>query len=158
MSGSSSGAVVLKLLSVTAALILGILAYLFLMQSRSVLYRYFEVGNPIKEPAFAIFNPFRDHQPERSAEHFLKRLKDGDCQSAMSGLADGLQYQQDTCEHEKTNTLTSWRLRNRTDEPQSVRMYYQVGRQKYLGLKGQVWVTVEKRGDRCQVTRYDRWY
>ena len=155
---SSSGTVVLKLLIVAATLMLGIAAYLFVMQSRSVLYRYFEAGNPTKEPAFAIFNPFRDRQPERSAEGFLQRLNVGDCESAMSGLAQELQYQKDTCEHEKTNPLTSWRIRNRTDEPQSVRMYYQVGRQKYPDLKGQVWITVEKRGDQWQVTRYDRSY
>ena len=158
MRSSSSGVVVIRLLIVAATLMLGMVAYLFVMQSRSVLYRYFEAGNPTKEPAFTIFNPFRDRHPEKSAENFLQRLKEGDCQSAMSGLAYELQYQQDTCEHEKTNALTSWRLRNRTDESESVRIFYQVGRQKYFGLEGQVWMTVEKRGDQWQVTRYDRSY
>ena len=157
MSSSTLGAVGHKLLIVAAMLMLGIVA-LFVMQSRSVLYRYFEAGSSTKEPVFAIFNPFRDRQPERSAEGFLRRLKEGDCQSAMSELVHELQYQQDTCEHERTNTLTSWRLRNRTDEPQSVRLYYEVGRQKYPDLKGQVWVTVEKRGDQWLVIRYDRSY
>jgi len=158
MSSPSSGAVVIKLVILAATLMLGIVAYLFVMQSGPVLYRYFEAGSPTREPAFTIFNPFRDRHPERSAEDFLQRLKDGDCQSPMAGLAHGLQYQQDTCEHEKTNALTSWQLRNRTDEPERVRMYYQVGRQKHPDLKGQVWVTVEKRGDQWQVTRYDRSY
>ena len=158
MSSSSYGAVVLKLLILAATLMLGIVAYLFVMQSRSVLYRYFETGSPTKEPVFAIFNPFRDRLPERSTENFLQRLKDGACQSAMSGLAYELQYQQETCEHEMTNALTTWRLTNRTDEPQSVRLYYQVGRKKYPDLKGQVWLTVEKRGNHWEVTRYDRSY
>lgn len=157
MSSSTSGAVGLKLLSGAAVLILSIVI-LFIMQSDSVLYRYVEVGDPTKEPAFAIFNPFRDRQPEKSAEDFLLRLKHGDCQSAMSELVHRLQYQQDTCEHEKSKTLTTWRLRNRTDEHQSVRMYYLVGRQTYRDLRGQVWVTVEKRGNRWHVIRYDRSY
>jgi hypothetical protein len=154
MSSSSSGAVVLKLLIVTATLILGIVAYLFLMQTRSVLYRYFEAGSATKEPAFVIFNPFRDRHPERVAEVFLGRMKEGECKSLMAGFKNEPQYLQDICERENTNRLTSWRLRNRTDEAQSVKMYYQVDGQNYSD--GQLWLTVEKRGDQWQVTRYDR--
>jgi hypothetical protein len=158
MSRYNQGGIALKLLMFVATLMLGIVVYLFVMHSHSVLYRYFEAGNPTKEPAFVIFNPFRGRQPERSAESFLRRLKDGDCQRAMSELSHQLQYQQETCEHEKTNPLTSWRLRNRTDEPQSVRMYYLVERKNYNGLEGQIWITVEKHGEQWQVTRYDRSY
>src|ERR1044072_3020850 len=158
MSRYNQGGIALKLLMFVATLMLGIVVYLFVMHSHSVLYRYFEAGNPTKEPAFVIFNPFRGRQPERSAESFLRRLKDGDCQRAMSELSHQLQYQQETCEHEKTNPLTSWRLRNRTDEPQSVRMYYLVESKNYNGLEGQIWITVEKHGEQWQVTRYDRSY
>ena len=154
MSSSSSGAVVLKLLVVAATLMLGIVGYLFLMQSRSVLYRYFETGNPTKEPAFVIFNPFRDRQPERVAEFFLGRMKDGECKSLMSGFENEPQYLQDICERENTNSLRSWSLRNRTDEAQSVKMFYQVDGQNHSD--GQLWLTVEKRGDQWLVTRYDR--
>lgn len=157
MPSPSPGAVP-KLLIVATTLVLVVAAYLFVMQSRSVLYRYFEAGSPTREPAFAIFNPFRDRQPEKSAGEFLQQLKEGNCQRAMSGLAHEIQYQEDTCDHEKTNTLTSWRLRNRTDEPQSARLYYLVGRKSYKGLEGQVWVTVQKRGNEWKVTRYDRSY
>ena len=132
----------------------GLAAYLLIMQSRSVLYRYFEAGSPTKEPAFVIFNPFRDRHPERVAEVFLERMKDGECNSLMSGFKNDPQYLQDTCERENTNRLTSWRIRNRTDEAQSVKMYYQVDGHNYSD--GQLWMTVEKRGDQWQVTRYDR--
>lgn len=158
MSSSTLGAVVLKLLVVAGTIMVGLGTYLLVMQSRSVLYRYFEAGSPTKEPAFVIFNPFRDRHPENVAEIFLQRMKEGKCQDVMSELIHDIQYQQDTCEHERTNSLTSWQLRNRADEPQSVRLYYQVGREKFPDLKGQVWVTVEKRGDQWQVTRYDRSY
>lgn len=76
----------------------------------------------------------------------------------ISELNDHVEHQRETCEHERTNGLTSWQLRNRTDESQSVRMYYEVRRQEYADLKGPVWITVVKRGERWQVTRYDRYY
>ena len=63
----------------------------------------------------------------------------------MSALVHELQYQQGTCEHENTNTLTSRRLRNQTDESGLITGS---GAKKYNGLGGQVWITVERRGDK----------
>lgn len=67
----------IKLLVLASLVTLSALASLFVLQSRPVVYRYYEAGNPIKEPAFVIFNPFRDRRPEKSAAEFLQRLKWG---------------------------------------------------------------------------------
>ena len=150
--------VVLKVLVVAVVLVLGLVAYLFYQRSRSVLYRYVEAGNPVQEPAFAIFNPFRDRSPEHSAEAFLEVIKAGQCERAMSALPDMPEYRQDICEREKGSPLMSWRLKNRTDEPQKVRMYYRVNRKTYDGYQGQVWVTLEKHGEDWLIKHYECFY
>lgn len=148
----------LKVLVFAVVLLLGLAAYLYYQRSRSVLYRYVEAGNPVKEPAFAIFNPFRDHSPEHGAEAFLEVIKAGQCERAMSVLPDKPEYRHEVCEREKGSPLMSWRLKNRTDEPQKVRMYYRVKRKTYDGYQGQLWVTLEKQGEEWQVKQYEGFY
>jgi hypothetical protein len=150
--------VALKGLVFVVVLLLALVAYLYYQSSRSVLYRYVETGNPVKEPAFAIFNPFRDHSPERSAETFLGIIKDGQCEQAMSAVPGTLEHRQETCEHEKESPLMAWRLANRTDQPERVRMYYRVNRKTYDGYQGQLWVTLEKHGENWQVMQYECFY
>ncbi len=150
--------VVLKVLVFAVVLVLGLTAYLYYQRSRSVLYRYVEAGNPVQEPAFAIFNPFRDRSPEHSAEAFLEVIKAGQCERAMSALPNMPEYRQDICEREKGSPLMSWRLKNRTDEPQKVRMYYRVNRKTDDGYQGQLWVTLEKQSEEWQVKQYECFY
>jgi hypothetical protein len=150
--------VAVKVLVFAVVLLLGLAAYLYYQRSRSVLYRYVEAGNPVQEPVFAIFNPFRDRSPEHSAEAFLEVIKAGQCERAMSALPDTPESRQDICEREKESPLMSWRLKNRTDEPQKVRMYYRVKRKTYGGYQGQLWVTLEKQGEEWQVKQYECFY
>ena len=148
----------LKVLVFALVVVLGLAAYLYYRRSRSVLYRYVEAGNPVKEPAFAIFNPFRDRSSEDSAEAFLEVIKAGQCEQAMSGVPGLLQHRQETCDREKESPLTAWRLANRTDHPEKVRMYYRVNRKTYDGYQGQLWVTLEKHGEDWQVMQYECFY
>jgi len=150
--------VAVKVAVFVVALLLGVAAFLYFQRSRSVLYRYVEAGNPVKEPAFAIFNPFRDRSPEHSAEAFLEIIKTGQCERAMSAVPDSSEHRQDICEREQRSPLTSWLLKNRTDEPQEVRMYYRVNRQTSDGYQGQLWITLEKQGETWQVKKYECFY
>lgn len=135
-----------------------ILAYLFGLRSHSVLYRYYETGNPVHEPAVAIFNPFGDRQPERTAEEFITRLGTGNCTSLMRKLSNSPEFQQQTCEHETTNPVISMKLRNRTDEPEKTQLYYMVTREKFPTFEGPAWLTLENSSGTWRVTRYDRYY
>jgi hypothetical protein len=148
----------LKGLVFAASVVLGVAAYLYYARATPVLFRYVEAGNPTKEPAVAVFNPFRDREPESSAETFLAQLKAGECERTMAALSRTAQSIQETCDREGRYPLTAWRLKNRTDEPHRVRMYYQVGRNNSNNLQGQVWITVEKDGEQWQVTRYESIY
>lgn len=128
------------------ALLVATAGYLYYQHSIPLLYRHSEPGDPVKEPTFAIFNPFRDRSPERSAEAFLAALKAGQCDVAMSFLSDrSVERIQEMCERDKEHPLVDWRLRNRSDQFDKVRIYFQVNRSGYDGYKGQSWVTVEKK-------------
>ena len=148
----------LKVMILVVVLLVAFAAYLYHQRSRSVLYRYIEAGNPVKEPAFAIFNPIRDHSPEDSAEAFLDVIKAGQCERAISALPGTLQGHQETCEREKESPLMAWRLANRTDQPEKVRIYYRVNRKDYEGYQGQLWISLEKHGEDWRVTQYECFY
>ena len=150
--------VAVKLLVFSLALLIGIAAYLYSMRSRSVLYRIGERGDPVKEPAFSLFNPFRDRAPERSAEAFLTLLMQGQCAQATSVLPATPEDHQERCEREANSPLMAWQLTNRSDNSQAIRMSYRAQRRSYDGYQGQLWITVEKRGGDWQVTKYECFY
>jgi hypothetical protein len=135
-----------------------IIIYLYLLRSKSIVYRLVESGNPDHEPAVSIFNPFRDRQPEKCAQNFLELLKAGQCERAMAGVPVNTEYRRIVCEKEGAYNLEGWSLKNRTDQPQKVDMYYLVKRKNYDDLEGQVWVTVEQRDSQWQVTYYESRY
>jgi hypothetical protein len=147
-----------KALIFGGALSLGTVAYLFFSRSNPVVLRLGEGGAPGGAPFFTIFNPFRDRAPERSAEQFLELMKGGQCEQLMDPLADTAEYKQHTCVRERGYPLSSWRLINRSDDAQEVRLHYTVWRENYDGLEAPVWITAERRDGRWQVTKYERWY
>ena len=150
---------VLKVLVFVAALMVGITAHLYASRSNPVLYRYLLQGDPVGEPEFAIFNPFRDRSPERTAEAFLEHLRAGNCAEVITGLNNTPDYNQEICGRESNYPLVAWRLENRTGDAARVRMYYEVQRKTYRpAFQGQLWVTVERRGGNWQVSQYESWY
>jgi hypothetical protein len=130
---------------------------LYLLRSRSVLFRLRESGDPAREPSFSVFNPFRDQDPERCAEAFLKSIKAGQCQDVMSALAVDQAYRQYVCEMERDYPLASWLLKNRTDADDTVKMFYWYWHQGSES-HDRLWVMVEKRDAQWHVTGYERYY
>ena len=143
---------------VLVALLVMLAAYVYYQRSKPLLYSYVEKGNPVKEPVFAIFNPFRDRSPERSAEAFLENMRAGQCERAMVGVFGSPEHNQEVCRLEKGSPLSSWRMMNRTDQDEMVRMYYEVSRTTYDGHQGQLWVSLARHGADWKVTRYDCYY
>ncbi|HEX5873574.1 MAG TPA: hypothetical protein VFY60_02940 [Pyrinomonadaceae bacterium] len=93
------------------ALLLGIMAYLYFARADPAVYRHTMKGNPVNEPEFTIFNPFRDRLPERTAEAFLEKLKEGRCPEALDVPLLPRDYKEDVCERERRLPLLAWRLR-----------------------------------------------
>lgn len=147
----------LTMLVISCVVAASIATCLFLIRSRSVLYRGDTRANPIGEPEFTIFNPFRDRQPEQVAETFLNALGSGSCLQAVSALPIDAAYREYICDKEKEYPLASWQIKNRTDEPNRVKLFYWC---QYRGFEGQgrLWVTIDKAGERWVVTEYERYY
>lgn len=150
--------VVLRVLVFAGALLVGITAYLYFSRSDPIVYRYGIKGNPVNEPEFTIFNPFRDRSPESTAAAFLEQMRAGNCPEAVAVLSQTPDYNQELCEKESDSPLTGWRLKNRSDDAAKVRMYYRAHRKNYQGYQGQLWVTVERRGSNWQVSKYECFY
>lgn len=150
---------VLRVLVFLAALLVGITAYLYVSRSNPVVYRYMLRGDPVNEPEFTIFNPFRDRSPERTAEAFLEQMRSGKCTDAVAVLSHAADYNEEMCERESRLPLVAWRLENRSGDAAKVRMYYEVHRKTYPpAYRGQLWITVERRGADWQVSRYECFY
>ena len=142
-----------QFISVLVVLVAMLAAFVYSKRSKPVLYSYVEKGNPVKEPVFAVFNPFRDRSPERSAEAFLENMKLGLCEREMVFVSP--QHNQEVCEREKDSPLSAWRMVNRSDQDETVRMYYEVSRKTSDGYQGQLWVSLARQGADWKVTRYD---
>ena len=150
--------IVFRVAVFSAALLIGIMAYLYLARANPAVYRHTMKGNPVKEPEFTIFNPFRDRLPERAAEAFLEKLKEGRCREAYDVPLLTRDYKEEVCEKESKSPLVAWRLENRSDDGANVRMYYLAHRKTYQGYQGQLWITVANRGGQWQVVNYQCFY
>ena len=148
---------VLRVAVFFAALLTGITVYLYLARANPAVYRHMMNGNPVKEPEFTIFNPFRDRRPERVAEAFLEKLKEGRCREAVDVPLLTRDYKEEVCEKENKSPLLSWQFKNRSDGAK-VRMYYLAHRKTYQDYQGQLWIIVENRGGEWQVVNYECFY
>lgn len=149
-----------KIIILIAMVILAMIWYLYSVRlTKPVLYRYIQQGNPIREPSFSLFNPFRDKIPENVAEKFLEMLKAGKCQQAMSNLPVTEAYRKDICDRENEFALQHWRLKNRSDEPEKIVTYYEVHRTTESDrYQGAAWLKLEKRDTDWVVAGYECYY
>lgn len=144
----------LKILVVSGILAAVGLISLYLMRARAILYSDDGSADPVGESSFSIFNPFRDHSPERTAEAFLEALRLGQCVQVIARLAIDQSDAQYICSKETEHPLRSWQLRNRHDEPEKVKMFYWHWRAN-PDYHDRLWVTVEKHSGQWQVVNYE---
>ena len=146
------------LVVVVLALTVSIVA-LYTMRARAVLWRpYKSETKSIGGPSLSILNPFRNREPELPAEVFLNMLKTNDCDTALSTLPFDGAYRSYICRKEAEHHLFSWRMTDREDTPERVRMFYWSRREESAGIEAPVWMTVEKQSAGWQVTGYECWY
>ncbi len=120
------------------------LLFLLWTSPSPVIWSFTESGSVSGEPIFVIFNPFREKESEAEAERFLNLLKEGKCKEAILNLDYWEEYE-DMCERESRYELEDWRLSNREDSEQFVRLYYRLKRKNYFaGYSGEMWIEVEK--------------
>ena len=138
--------------------IVGFAVYLFFNRSTAVLYRYVDRSS-VQYSAFVIFNPFRGREPERQAEVVLQRLKNRNCQQALSLQSLDSARVEYQCEREKKYPLESWRLMDRKGNTQKAELIYTVNRSSSAGKirSSLAWINVEKIGE-WRAVSYDTFY
>ena len=147
----------LRAIALVGVMVVSGAAVLYVIRSRSVLYRFVESGDPAHEPGFSIFNPFRDRVPEKCGESFLRLMQAGKCEDAVSSMPVEGEHRLYICEKEREHPLMSWRLKNRTDQAAIVRMFYwhwSIAAKRH----GRLWVTVAKTDEGWRVVDYERHY
>lgn len=148
------------LATVVLILLVGLLLGLFLTRSRSVLFAFREPGDPLEEPFWTIFHPFRDRAPERAAEAILHDLKRGDYREALSRIHMSDTIKAEIQSEEVEFKLRSWELMNRQDSPGEVRLFYFTARDESSELHSPLWITVTQSElhNGWQVTNFEAWY
>ena len=135
-------------------------AALYAMRSRPVLWAPYNKNETVSigGPSFSILNPLRDRTPERPAEALLGMLKVSECEKALETVPFDREYRSYICGRETDHRLLSWRMTDREDSPEKVKMFYWANRGESAGLEAPMWVTVERRGAAWQVTDFECWY
>lgn len=127
-----------------------VLGVFFLRRTRSVLYRFTEIGTVGGGPHFIIFNPFRDKIPENEAEKFLMLFRK-DCETATLHLKFPATQYTGLCEKEVSYEEVKWTLSDREDNEQYVKLHYHVKRDTYNDYDGKIWVDVKRIDDEWKV-------
>jgi hypothetical protein len=137
---------------------IGFAAYLF-FRSDPVLYRHVD-RTSVQYSAFVILNPFRNREPERQAEVVLQRLKNRNCQQALSLSALDSERVVYLCEREQKYLLESWSLMDYQGAGKKVKLIYNLYRNSGDGehLSPPAWIDVEKINGEWRATSYETYY
>ena len=149
-----------------AVLLVGsFLGYLnWLSNQGPVLSRSVERDPLTQMPISITMNPFRDRTIERTANHFISEMRDGNCRKLLG------QWERDyrkkraefLCNSEAQHPLISWNLVEWEDAPPLVILHYKG--QRYSDpsqdstYKDLFSVTEEQKGSGWTVTKYDSFY
>jgi hypothetical protein len=149
----------IKILSLIAVAALAAFAYLYSTRTQSVMYRFGQSeAKSIGGPSYSLFNPFRDRGPERKAETVLERVRTQPCRQALADLALDQDYFKYICDKEDANRLISWRLADREETGNKVKMFYWARRAPSGDYGSHLWLTLEKTGNQWNVVAYEGWY
>ncbi|MCZ2391525.1 MAG: hypothetical protein LC113_10665 [Acidobacteria bacterium] len=131
-------------------LVIGLCVIWLSVAARSVIWTFKERGDPSGEPGFVIFNPFREKRSEAEAEKVLNLLKNGKCEKVVQSLEYKESYT-NICEKEALYTLEDWKLSNRRDGENVVRLFYRVKRMSQSDYVEGVWIDLEQTRDGWKV-------
>ena len=139
---------------VSLALIVGVSAFLLLTRTRPVLLRV-PPDDTIRPRYYCILNPFRDTAPEKLAEQYLSKLRDGEIEAIYTLVGDNKYI----LEEERKWPIQKWRVANRTDKSDSVELSYWVTRGNgYPVLEEEAYLDVVNSASGWAVTRFSAVY
>jgi hypothetical protein len=127
---------------------------LYSARMRSVLFTANSAADPFGEPGIVLFNPFREPAPEKSADQFLQLLRSGHREEAFRDLPFSSEHREYVSSKEEEHPLVSWRLKNRNDFSEGVKLFFWHSRAD-SDIPGRLWITVAKHGDKWEVTDFE---
>jgi len=146
-------------------LVLVFLGYLWWLNGQGPVLARSEDHDPLTGlPVSIKMNPLRDRSTEKSANKFLRELRDGHCDDLLSKLEHDYhkKYAKYICASETQHPLLSWDLVEWEERPPLIILHYRGERENNAGqagtYKGLLTVTTENRGGGWVVTKYDAMY
>ena len=106
---------------------------------------------------FVIRNPFRDRTPEKAANAFFEKLRQGQCVIAPFDPAMGVEL----CKYAlDEHRVSNWKLVNRHDQDHHVLLFYKLTKlnEPDHNLTGEGALGITKTGDKWFVTEYSSYF
>jgi hypothetical protein len=148
-----------------ALLVFGFLGYIWWLSNQGpVLARSEEHDSLTGLPVSIKLNPLRDRTIERSANKFLRELRDGHCDELLADWERDYRkkYAHFICNSEAQHPLMSWQLAEWETAPPMTILHYRGTRLNHAGEPGtyqeQFTVTTENKDGQWAVTKYDAMY
>jgi hypothetical protein len=142
----------LRVSQILSILIVGSVILLYLTRSRPVLMRI-PPDDTIRPRYYCVLNPFRNKAPEQLAEQHLNKLREG----KVEVIAPFLDERTYILEKEKQWPIQSWRIGDRQDTADRVKIMYWVKRDNGYaneGYEDSVFFWMNCSGENCQVKTY----
>lgn len=148
-------------------LVLAFLCFLWWLSSQPpVLARSAERDSLTQMPLSITMNPFRDRTMERTANSFIREMRDGNCRQALARWEKKKDYRKKRadfiCDSESQHPLIAWNLVEWEDAPPLIILHYRGERYSTPAqdatYKDLFSVTLERKDGSWAVTKYDAFY
>jgi hypothetical protein len=130
----------------------GAVLLLVVVAARPPLLLRISEPDAVMRPTIAIFKPWRDRAPEQVAEQLFRELQRGEVVVAMSRVRGGPDAH--LVEKERAYPLRRWRLVNRVDDRDLVRLSYATERGPSMQVGSDVNLFLAREGNRWFVKSY----
>ncbi|MBI3644955.1 MAG: hypothetical protein HY233_03180 [Acidobacteriales bacterium] len=148
-------------------LVLVFLGFLWWLSSQPPVLARSEERDPLTHlPLTITMNPFRDRTLERTANNFIREMRDGNCRQVLAHWEKKKDYRRKRaafiCDSESQHPLISWNLLEWEDASPLVILHYKGERysspSQEATYKDLFSVTLEDKDGGWAVTKYDAFY
>lgn len=150
---------------VAALMVFGFLGYIWWLSNQGPVLARSEERDPLSGLPISIrMNPLRDRTIERTANVFLRQLRDGQCNQLLAEWERDYRkkYAHFICDSEAQHPLLSWELAEWESAPPLTILHYRGKRRYGNGQPGTYQelftVTTENKEGQWVVTKYDAMY
>lgn len=119
-----------------------------------------EIDPLTKIPLSISLNPLRDRSSERSANEFLRAMREGHCHEQLADWEKDYRARRAAfiCDCEAKHPLLSWKIVDWEERPPLRILYYKAKRRNDTGTDEILSVTLDDRSGEWVVTKYDSLY